>query len=118
MFETAPAIGDTSVFPFPGDPSRPCSRHVVRGWWNEAQAVLEEKGLLEDVTGLGWHSLRRKFASAFRELPLKDLAVLDGWKDTRTIVQCYQQGSEERMRKAIRHRPRRAAGSGSIDSSN
>lgn len=113
-----PAIGDTRVFPSPEDPSRPCSRHLVRNWWSAAQVTLEQRGLLTSVKGLGWHSLRRKFANDFRELPLKDLAVLGGWKDTRTIVQCYQQGSEERMREAIANRPRRAAGGGSIDSSN
>lgn len=93
------------VFPAPGDPTEPCSRHLVRDWWNRAQSHLEDEGLLDpDTEGLGWHALRRKFASDLRDLPLKDLADLGGWEQTETIVQCYQNRDEERMREALARR--------------
>lgn len=106
--EHNPAIGDSWVLPSPSDPSRPCSRNIMRDWWNAAQ----ERADLSHIDRLGWHSLRRKFANNLRELSVKDVAVLGGWKDTGTIAQCYHQGSDERMQEAIRTRARRAAGGG------
>lgn len=93
------------VLPSPERPARPCTRHRVRGWWDDAQAVLEERGVLEPgVEQMGWHALRRKFASDLRDLPLKDLADLGGWRQTRTITECYLTRDEERMVAALEAR--------------
>lgn len=93
-------IGNAWMFPAPRDPSKPCSRNIFRDWWNQA----EELAGLEPVDGLGWHSLRRKFADELRDAPLKDLANLGGWKTERTILQCYQGESLEAMREAQKQR--------------
>ncbi len=80
---TGAAIGAAWLFPAPGDPTRPCSRHVMRDWMEQA---LQQLGL--DRQRYGWHSFRRKFATELKDLPLKDLCALGGWKDPRTILTC------------------------------
>lgn len=88
------------VLPSPSDPSRPCSRNIMRDWWNAAQ----EAAGLREVPRLGWHSLRRKFANDLRHVPLKDLASLGGWKDTQTLLKCYLKEDEAAMVEALRSR--------------
>jgi integrase len=85
------------VLPSPKDSSKPCSRHLVKNWWYRA----EEAAKLEHVKGLGWHGLRRKFATELKEIPLKDLCRLGGWKSPDTILKCYQSADEETMREAL-----------------
>jgi integrase len=97
-----PSIGDAWVFPAPGAPSEPCSRHLMRDWWNRA----EENAGLPKVERLGWHSLRRKFATDLKTTPLKDLCHLGGWKNPQTILMCYQKPDEDTMRKALEGRRR------------
>jgi integrase len=79
-----PGIGDSWVFPSPKDPAKACSRHLMRDWWRRA----EWKAGLEHVEGMGWHSLRRKFATELKEIPLKDLCHLGGWKNPQTVLSC------------------------------
>jgi len=86
--------------PHPDHAGEPCSRHVMRTWWDEAQ----EKAGLGGVKRLGWHSLRRKFANDLRKVPLKDLAQLGGWKDVRTIILCYMGEDMDAMRAALASR--------------
>ncbi len=40
---------------------------------------------LAHEAGLGWHSLRRKFATDMKHVPLVDLCYLGGWKDPQTV---------------------------------
>jgi hypothetical protein len=49
----------------------------------------------------GWHSFRRAFANSLRDVSLRDLKDLGGWKSTRTVVQVYQQPSEEAQRRGL-----------------
>jgi len=101
---------DGWILPFPTDQDRPCSRNIIRDWWDLAQ----EKAGLEDMPRLGWHSLRRKFANDLRHVPLKDLASLGGWRDTQTLLKCYLKEDEQAMVDALRSRraphTRRSAG--------
>jgi hypothetical protein len=53
---------------------------------------------------MGWHSLRRKFASEMKHTPLRDLCELGGWKDPQTVLKCYQRPDEATMREALRQR--------------
>lgn len=76
---THPAIGDSWILPAPGDPSNPCSRHLLRDWWRRG----EERAEVSHVRGRGWHSLRRKFATELKHVPLKDLCLLGGWKESK-----------------------------------
>lgn len=95
-----PAVGDAWVFPSPGDPTEPCSRHLFRDWWERAEKLAE----VEHIKGLGWHGLRRKFADEHREVPAKDLADLGGWETPRTISEVYQGADLGAMRRAQENR--------------
>ena len=88
------------VLPSPTDPGRPCSRNIMRDWWNRTQSQAG----LGHIDRLGWHSLRRKFANELRHVPLKDLASLGGWKDTQTLLKCYLKEDEEAMVQALESR--------------
>ena len=104
---TQPGIGDAWVFPSPGDPARPCSRYLAKDWWKKAERRLG----WTHTRQMGWHSLRRKFATEMKDLPLKDLCHHGGWKNHNTVLMCYQQPDEERMREALAGRQRlRATG--------
>ena len=101
-------IGDACVLTSPTDPEEPCSRHLLRDWWQRAEVLAS----LPPMRGRGYHSLRRKFATEMKDTPLKDLCHLGGWKDGQTIFKCYQQADEHTMRDALSHRKRfTAAGS-------
>ena len=95
-------IGDNDqwVFPAPGDPSQPMSRHLARDWWDRT----EKAAGIARVPGRGWHSLRRKFATELKGASLKDLCARGGWKDHNTILKCYQQADPEAMRVALERR--------------
>ncbi len=94
------SIGDAWILPALRDPSQPCSRHLLRRWWEQAVA----RAAIADVPGLGWHSLRRKFATELKATPLKDLCYLGGWKDPQTVLKCYQRPDEDTMRTALASR--------------
>jgi integrase len=101
-----PAIGDSWVFPSPTVPKSPkvpresVSRHLVRDWWERMETLA---GLPREP-GRGWHSLRRKFATELKHVPLKDLSYLGGWKDHQTILACYQRADAETMQQALKSR--------------
>ena len=95
-----PGIGDAWVLPSPKVPNAPCSRHILRDWWKRAWKYA---GLTTEK-GMGWHSLRRKFASEMKHTPLRDLCELGGWQDPQTVLRCYQRPDEATMREALRQR--------------
>ena len=75
-------------------------------WWKRAEKLAG----LEPIRWLGWHSLRRRFATDLKQIPLRDLCDLGGWKDPDTVVKCYQASDEEDLRKAIQARRTGQAG--------
>lgn len=95
-------IGDSEqwVFPAPGAPSEPMSRHLARDWWDRTEMAAG----IARVPGRGWHSLRRKFATELKGASFKDLCALGGWKDHNTILKCYQLPDPEAMRLALENR--------------
>jgi integrase len=95
------AIGDTWIFPSPTDPARPISRHLVRDWWQR----LEQAAGIPHVTGRGWHSLRRRFATDLDHLPLKQLMNLGGWRTAVSVVR-YQKPTTEALRAGLKTRRR------------
>lgn len=95
-----PGIGDAPVFPAPKDCSLPMGRHLARSWCRKA----EREAGLEREHGRGWHSLRRKFASDLKDIPLKTLQELGGWKTHQTILMCYQHADEDEMTEALENR--------------
>jgi hypothetical protein len=48
-----------------------------------------------------WYAYRRKWATERKELPLKDVAAAGGWKDTTTLLTCYQHADEATMLKVM-----------------
>lgn len=100
-----PAAGTSWILPSPTDPQSPCSRHLTRDWWNRAEKLAD----LDHVKGMGWHSLRRKFATERRHGPLKDLCGLGGWKSHHTVLTCYQHPDLEAMRETLEDRRTMAA---------
>ncbi len=95
-----PGIGDAPVLPAPTDPSACLSGNRAQVWWRRAEKLAG----LEPKPGRGWHSLRRKFATDLMNQPLKVLCELGGWKTAQTVLRCYQQADEDRLRKALHER--------------
>ncbi len=88
------------VLPSSKDPTLCVSRWMARAWWEKAEKLAG----IKPKRGRGWHSLRRKFASDLMDQPLKVLCELGGWRTTKTILQCYQRASEDRLREALANR--------------
>lgn len=49
----------------------------MRDWWERGERLAE----ITQEPGLGWHSLRRKFATELKHTPLKDLCYLGHWAE-------------------------------------
>lgn len=92
-------IGEAWVLPSPRDPSQPCSEYILRDWMERAKEAADV-----DVPRIGWHSLRRKFATELKETPLVDVCAVGGWKDPTTLLRCYQQADQATMRRALEGR--------------
>jgi integrase len=98
------AIGDAWIFPSPENPSRHCSRHLTRDWWQRG----EKAAGIERRSQRGWHSLRRKFVNDLKgDTPIADLCRLGGWKSAMTVLTVYQQADELTMRTALENRAKR-----------
>ncbi len=102
---TNPGPGEAPVMPAPKSPSKCMGSALAQGWWVRAERLAG----LERKPGRGWHSLRRKFASDLMDQPLKVLCELGGWKEARTVLQCYQQADEGQLRTALETRRRARA---------
>ena len=62
---------------------------------------------LRDAAGIptgkryGWHSFRRAFANALRNVPVRELKDLGDWKSERTVVGVYLRPDEDAQRTAL-----------------
>ena len=72
-----PGIGDGWLFPATRRPDRPCNRAFMSTWFRSAIALSG----VSVAPRTGFHSLRRKFATELKDVPLPDLCALGGWKD-------------------------------------
>ena len=59
------------------DPSKSGSRFLFDGWWDRAEQIAG----LKKVPRLGWHGLRRRFATELKDAPLRD-SVPHGRKES------------------------------------
>jgi integrase len=100
--EGSPGVDDLLLLPASKDPSKPIGEWVIQRMWQKAERIAG----LERKKGRGWHSLRRKFASDLKDLPLRVLCDLGGWKDFETVLKCYQQADESELREALAARKR------------
>ena len=80
-----PGIGAGWLFPAPRKPDQPCDRGIMSEWFRRAIALSG----VSVPPRTGFHALRRKFATELKDVPLPDLCDLGGWKDAKTILQCY-----------------------------
>jgi integrase len=90
-------VGDVHIFADPRTPDRPVTRHQATGWLRRA----EELANLEHLRGGAWHMFRRSWASERKHLSPKDVAYAGGWKDTTTLLKCYQQPDEETVEQVV-----------------
>jgi len=97
---TQPGIGSALVFPHPRRRTRgaiPVTRHLAAYWLKRAFALAQ----VEKPEGSLWHMFRRGWATARKDLPLKDVAAAGGWKDITTLVTCYQQPDDDTLRRVV-----------------
>ena len=92
-----PAIGGAWIFSADADPGKPTDRHTMKRWLEKAERLAE----LAHENGGGWHAFRRGWATRRKHLPLKDVAAAGGWKDTDSLLKCYQHADPETMFRVV-----------------
>lgn len=94
-----PGIGSSSLFPHPQrrrHRNGPVTRHLAAWWLKEA---FRRSGR-DRPAGSLWHMFRRVWATERKDLPLKDVAAVGGWRDTGTLLR-YQQPDDRTMRAVV-----------------
>ena len=81
------------VFAAEQKPDQPMDRHLFEKWLARAERAAKLPKL---PSGL-WHPYRRKWVTERKHLPIKDVAAAGGWKDTATLLECYQQPTNETL---------------------
>ena len=95
-------IGTANVWVFPGPKSakEPCSRSLVREWWERSALIAK----LPSGERIGWHAARRGWASEMRDVNSKDLCDLGGWASYAVPFDCYIKPDLESQRDAFSKR--------------
>ena len=75
---------------------------LASGWLRRAEVLAQ----LPKQRGSLWHAYRRKWATERKHLSLTDVAEAGGWKDTQTLLTCYQQPDRESLL-AVMSEPRK-----------
>jgi integrase len=101
-------MGDGWLFPDPRHSEKPIPRHMLKSWWRRCAAVAQ----LPTGQRLGWHSLRRTWASEMRDASPRDLCDLGGWKSYEVPLKCYIKPSIEAQRAALAQRRELVTASG------
>jgi len=88
-------LGATKGWVFAGErlSDQPMDRHIFDKWLR----VAETRGGLPKLAGGLWHPYRRKWATERKHHSVVDVAAAGGWKDTQTLLTCYQQPDAESM---------------------
>ena len=81
------------MFSRESDGAAPMDRHLFNRWLRAA----EKKAGVPKLDGGLWHPYRRKWATERKQHPLRDVAEVGGWKDTETLLTCYQQHDSETL---------------------
>lgn len=59
--------------------------------------IAEKSAGLPKLNGGLWHAYRRKWATERKHLPIVDVAAAGGWRDTETLLRCYQQPTNDTL---------------------
>jgi hypothetical protein len=78
-------------FPAEFDANTAMDRHLFKKWLRHA----ETKAKLPKLVGGLWHPYRRKWATERKALPITEVAAAGGWRDTGTLLECYQQPTND-----------------------
>jgi len=97
VLQERPGIGHGYLFPSPGDPAQPITRHLADKWLREAETVAG----LEPQHGSLWHAYRRKWATERKHLPDTDVAAAGAWADTQALKRSYQHADADTMLKVV-----------------
>lgn len=92
-----PSLADVRigyVFPAVQRPGRPLERRVFYKRWK----TLREKYDGTLPPRLGFHALRRKFASEWSDAPTALVAAAGGWVNADVVVKVYQRPAVEQVR--------------------
>ena len=92
-----PGSGSAPLFPSPGDPTRPMTRHLADKWLRKGERLAG----LEPQVGSLWHAYRRKWATERKHHPDVDVAAAGGWKTVQTLKTAYQQADPETMLRVV-----------------
>ena len=95
------------VFVSPAKPDQPLNRH----WFDKGLRQAESLAGLEPLKGGLWHPYRRKWGTERKHLPVTDVALAGGWKDTSTLLTCYTQPDDATLLKVL-NEPRKVHESG------
>ncbi|HEY5490399.1 MAG TPA: tyrosine-type recombinase/integrase [Gemmatimonadaceae bacterium] len=71
----------------------PMDRHLFDKWLT----LAETRAKLPKLVGGLWHPYRRKWATERKHHAITDVAAAGGWKDTETLLTCYQQPDADTM---------------------
>jgi hypothetical protein len=93
------------MFSRESDGAAPMDRHLFNRWLRAA----EKKAGVPKLDGGLWHPYRRKWATERKHHPLMDVAEVGGWKDTETLLTCYQQPDSETLL-SVMSEPRKLRG--------
>jgi len=103
---TWPNTSSSSATRIASDPAPSTALERVEARLAERYTVLRRAFQLVELAppphGL-WHSIRRKWATERKGVPVKDVAAAGGWRDTETLLTSYQQVDAETVRQVVLH---------------
>ena len=84
------------VFPAPEDASKPVPKTTVDKW---PKAFFDAAGLTKEK-GLGWHAMRRRWATSRRGNAIPDLMAAGGWASAEALMR-YLKTDEDTIARVI-----------------
>ena len=96
------AHGTAPLFPSEADSSKPTDRWFM----SRRLRWAYERASLEPLRGGLWHPFRRKFATERKHMPVMDVAQAGGWKEARTLLECYQQPDDATLQHVVLEAPK------------
>jgi len=99
VLKVNPVLGDMYLFPMEKDQAdgNPWTRGRTRHLLERAEVAAG----LKPIEGGDFHPYRRKWATERKHLPDKDVAAAGGWKDLRSLQQCYQGVDDDTLYRVV-----------------